>query len=264
MSEKKKKGTYECLADSLAEETLQEAADTFFGQRKSIENEIQIYNQWIHDLAQIQVRVQTFQATLHFVLANGETETVKSFYRAIGVDADQVPRLEDNMTPDLRMLHVPFALRAQNRYVKLLSATYSAFVDQVSGYMYGRNYQDPEDPRRQRVTINYQQVYAFYTQLKEKIHKTNQDNSPTQVLQFVKQLDIERSARESLVGVPLQYTLDEDMAIAAPDFAHSGLKAYPDFPAPDEVKGEIRKFAVQVYAAQPEKIHQVFKTIREG
>jgi hypothetical protein len=263
MSEKKKKGTYECLADSLAEETLQEAADTFFGQRKSIENELQIYNKWIHDLARIQVRVQTFQASLHFVLAKGQTETVKSFYRAIGVDADQVPGLEKNIGPDLRMLHVPFALRAQNRYAKLLRAAYRAFVDQVAGYMYGRNYRDPEDPRRQRVTVNYEQVYAFYTQLREKIHKTNQDNSPTQVLQFVKQLDIERSARESLVGVPLQYTLDEDMAIAAPDFAQSGLKAYPDFPPLDEAKGKIKKFAGQVYAAQPEKILQVLRAVKE-
>jgi hypothetical protein len=129
--------------------------------------------------------------------------------------------------------------------------------------MYGRNYRDPEDPRRQRVTVNYEQVYAFYTQLREKIHKTNQDNSPTQVLQFVKQLDIERSARESLVGVPLQYTLDEDMAIAAPDFAQSGLKAYPDFPSLDEAKGKIKKFAGQVYAAQPEKILQVLRAVKE-
>mgnify|MGYP006280450285 FL=1 len=263
MSDKEKKGTYECLADSLTEETLQEAADTFFGQRKSIENELQIYNQRIRELAQIQAQVQTSQANLHFVLVKGQTETIKLFYQAIGIDADQVPGPEKGIAPDLRMLQLPFALRAQNRYVKLLRAAYGAFVDQVAGYMYGRSYRDPEDPRCQRITVNYQQVYEFYTQLREKIQKANQDNSPSQVLQFVKQLDIERSARESLVGVPLHYTLDEEMAIAAPDFAQSGLKAYPDFPLPDDVKEEIKEFAGQVYAAQPEKINQVLRAIKE-
>lgn len=262
MSDKEKKGTYECLADSLTEETLQEAADTFFGQRKSIENELQIYNQRIRELAQIQARVQTHQANLHFVLAKGRTETIKLFYQAIGVDAELVPWPESSAGPDLELLQVPFAFRAQRRYHKLLGAAYGAFVDQVRGYMYGRDYRDPEDPRCQRVTVNYQQVHEFFTQLKEKIQKANQDNSPSQVLQFVKQLDVERSAKESLVGVPLHYTLDEDLAIAAPDFSQSGLKAYPDFPLPDEVKGEIKEFAGRVYAAQPERVRQILKAVK--
>lgn len=195
MFEKKSKNTYECLADSLAEETLQEAADTFFGQRKGIEDELQMYSQWVQELSKIQSQVQTAQANLHFILGSDDDQTVSSFYRQIGVDPEQVPWPEDPETTDFSQFQVPFAFRAKARYAKLICAAYTEFAAQAADFMHGRAYKDPQDSRCQKMTVSYNQLYEFYTTLKQKIQKANQDNAPSQVLQYVKQLDIERSAK---------------------------------------------------------------------
>ena len=264
MSRKKSSDTYECLADSLAEETLQEAADTFFGQRKDIENEMQIYSQRVQELQKILTQLQIRQANLHFVLTQDSQEIVDRFYRRIGVDPELVPRPEAGVFPDQGLLSTPFAFRVKTRFVKLLSIAYAQFSSHVQAYMHGQGYKDPEDPRCQRVTINYNQVYDFFKKKKKKIRKANQDNSPSQVLQFVKQLDIERSAKESLVGVPTQYTLDQDMAMSIPDFAQSGLSAYPEFPSLEELKQTIQEFALHLYAQHPEHARWVVEKVKTG
>ncbi|MGM0760004.1 MAG: hypothetical protein ACQEUB_09885 [Thermodesulfobacteriota bacterium] len=264
MSRKKSSDSYENLADSLAEETLQEAADTFFGQRKGIEYEMQIFSQRVRELQKVLTQLQIRQANLHFVLTQDSQDVVDSFYRKIGVDPELVPRPDAGAFHDERLLSAPFAFRVKTRFVKLLSIAYAEFSSHVQAYMHGQSYKDPEDPRCQRVTINYNQVYDFFTQLKEKIRKANQDNSPSQVLQFVKQLDIERSAKESLVGVPMQYTLDQDMAMSVPDFVQSGLKAYPDFPSLEAVKENVKEFALHLYAQHPEHARRVVEKVKTG
>ncbi|WP_027370758.1 hypothetical protein [Desulfovermiculus halophilus] len=262
MSQKRHISSYEDLAESLVEETLQEAADTFFGQRKSIEQELELYSRKVQELKSILLRVQTRQANLHFVLAEGHSRAVEDFYRQLQIDPKQVPEPE-GVSPDLRLLEPAFALRTKSRYAKLLLRTYTFFASQAEEYMHGRSYKDPEDPRRQRITVNYDQVYAFYKQLAEKIRKTNQESSPTEVLQFAKKLDIERSAKESLVGTPLNYSLDEEMAIPQPDFAQSGLAAYPDFPDPEKAKKIVVDFAHHMLRRYPEQVRTVLDRVKK-
>jgi hypothetical protein len=261
MQGKKSKDAYECLAESLTEETLQEAADTFFGQRKGIEEELQIYSQWVQELSKIQSQVHTVQANLHFILGQDKEQTVPSFYRHIGVDPEQVPWPQNEDGTDLGWLQVPFALRAKAQYAKLLCSAYAQFASQAADFMYGRTYKDPQDSRCQRMTLSYNQVYDFYTQLKQKIAKANQDNAPSQVLQYVKQLDIQRSAKESLVAVPLQYSLDQEMAMAAPDFAQSGLTAYPDFPPLQDVQRAVKDFAYWIFTKMPKHMRHILALV---
>jgi hypothetical protein len=258
----RKSNSYQSLADSLTEETLQEAADTFFGQRKAIERAMEIYAQRVQELQKILVQVQTQQATLHFLLREGQEQTVKAFYSRIGIDPEGVPWPDEGIKPELSKLQVPFAFRAQTRYAKLVSSAYAQFAATAADYMHGRNYKDPKDSRRQRITVNYDQVYAFYQQLQKQIQKTNQDNSPSQVLQFVKQLDVDRAAKESLVSVPLHYTLDQEMAIEEPDFAQSGIVAYPDFPDLAKVKDAIADCAGRFFREHPHQARQILEQVR--
>jgi hypothetical protein len=262
MMEKKSGTTHQNLADSLAEETLQEAADTFFGQRKSIEEAMTIYERHVHQLREIMIQVQVRQSNLHAVLAEDRESGVADFYQSLGIDPEQVPWPGDQSSADLGMLSIPFALRAKRRYAKLLCSAYAQFASQARDYMHGRTYKDPKDSRRYRVTLNYDQVFALYSSIKKQIQKTNQESSPTEVLQFVKQLDVERSAKESLVGVPLRYTLDEEMAIPQPDFAASGLAAYPDLPDLDQVRDRILDWADTRYRQDPDWIKRILSQLQ--
>ncbi len=254
--------SYQSPADSLTEETLLEAADTFFGQRTAIERALEIYTQRVQELQKVLDQVQTKQATLHFLLGEGQEQEVKAFYSRIGIDPESVPRPVQSIEPELSELRVPFAFRDQTRYVKLLTSVYAQFAATAADYMHGRSYKNPNDSRRRRISVHYDQVYAFYLQLQKQIQRTNQENSPTQVLQFVKQLDVDRAAMESLISVPLHYTLDQEMAIEEPDFAQSGIVAYPDFPVAETVKDVIADCARRFFCEHPAQARHILEKVR--
>ena len=195
MAEKKKSQQYTCVADSLAEETLKEAADSFFGQRRNIEEALQSYRAKVERLQDIQQEVALSLANLHYLLRQGKPETVRGFYTLIGVDPDKVPSALPNRSPELSHLSVPWALRDKTRYSSLLKQAYAAVVDTASAYMHGRYYNDPENPRCKRVTVNYEQVKQMCAALTAQIEQANQYNSPSQILQFSKKLDTDQAER---------------------------------------------------------------------
>ncbi|MFO7718107.1 MAG: hypothetical protein ACQESV_00745 [Thermodesulfobacteriota bacterium] len=264
MAEKKKSQQYTCVADSLAEETLKEAADSFFGQRRNIEEALQSYRAKIERLQDIQQEVALSLANLHYLLRQGKPETVRGFYTLIGVDPDEVPSALTTRSPELSHLSLPWALRDKTRYSGLLKQAYAAVVDTAGAYMHGRHYNDPENPRCKRVTVNYEQVKQMCAALTAQIEQANQYNSPSQVLQFSKKLDTDQTEKESLAGIPLQYNLDEEMAFVPPDFSCERLEAYPDFPALQEVAGNIKSYAAQLYGQAPQEIRAILRAVRQA
>ncbi|ACV68572.1 hypothetical protein [Desulfohalobium retbaense] len=263
MAGKKNKAQYECMADSLAEETLKEAADSFFGQRRSIENALQEYQAKVEQLREIQKEVFRSQATLYFLLRSGNPPTVRGFYTSIGVDPDAVPIPPENTPPDLGCLRVPWGIRTKSRYGALVRETYAEVVQTAHAYMYGRYYNDPENPRCKRVTVHYKQLERMCREITAKIEQANQFNTPSQALQFSKQLNVEQTEKESLAGIPLQYNLDEDMAFVAPDFTCARLDAYPDFPKAKEVDSHIKSYAAELYAQAPKEIETIITTVKK-
>jgi hypothetical protein len=264
MAGRKKDDRYECLADSLAEESLAEAADTLFGERRRIEQGLQDYEHKVRRLLEFQKSVESRLATLHYLLRRSDPETVSGFYRSLNIDPAQVPSPDQSISADLGQLQMPFGLRARGRYAKLLLHAYRVLEDEVRAYMYGRYYQDPEDVRCMRVTLNYRQLKELCDQLSERIDKANQSDSFTQALQFSKRLDVEQTGKESLAGGPMQYTLDREMAFTAPDFAGNGLKAYPDLPSPEEAKPGIRAYAKRVFRQAPQEVRSIVREVKRA
>jgi len=264
MTGKKGKDQYQGLADSLADETLKEAADHFFGERKSIEDALRVYRENVEKLRDIQMRVEACQANLHFLLNRGESGTVAAFYRQIGVDPDELPRPDPEASADLKQLQLPRGFGSRSRYARLVCNAYSSFVTEAHDYMNGRYYDDPQDPRRKRITVNYRQLANFCREVNERIDKANQYNSPSQILQFFKQLDIERSEKESQIGVPTHYSLDEEMSYAPEDFACARLASYPDLPPLSQVEGRIKQFAAQVCSSSPDEIRRLLEMVKKS
>ena len=264
MTGKKGKDQYQSLADSLADETLTEAADHFFGQRVSIEEALQVYQERVDKLREIHMRVEACQANLHFLLRRGKDETVAAFYRQIEVDSDQVPNPDPQASADLRQLQLPLGIGSKNRYSKLVCKAYSAFATEANDYMNGRYFDDPQDPRRKRITVNYKQLADFCKDVNERIEKANQYNTPTQILQFFKQLDTERLEKESLIGVPMHYSLDQEMAFTPEDFACARLESYPDFPPVDQIEKSIKRYAALIFASAPDEIRNILEMVKKS
>lgn len=261
---KKDKDNYQSLADALAEETLAEAADHFFGERKSIEEALGLYQEKVNQLRELHLKVETSQANLHFLLLRGESDTVTSFYRQIGVDPELVPQPDIESSADLKQLQLPLGLGAKSRFAKLVCRAYAAFVAEANDYMNGRYYDDPEDPRRKRITLNYNQLADYCQEVNERIDKANQYNTPTQVLQFFKQLDIERSEKEAQIGVPMHYSLDQEMAFTPEDFSCALLESYPDFPPLYRIEGPIKSYSAQVFSSAPDEIRSILEMVKKA
>jgi len=261
MAGKKDKDSYRSLADSLTEESLREAADTFFGQRRSIEASLQEYEEGVQELLRRQRKVERRLANLHFLLRRGDTATVDGFYRAIGMDPDRIPKPDPETGARLGDLQVPFGVRAKSRYEKLVCQAYAGLASEAADFMQGRNYKDPHDPRCMRVTLSYEQLRNRHAALCEKIRKANAYSPPSEILQYCKQLSETDSARSGIC-VPLCYTLDREMAFAAPDFCQNGLEAFPAFPSEKRVKGVIKGYCSRVFASAPEEIRRILESLR--
>ncbi len=262
MADNKKKDAYSCLADSLVEESLKEAADTFFGQRRSIESALQDFHSQVQKLLVIQGRVEMRLANLHFLLHRNDTATVEAFYRAVAVDPELIPRPEPQSAADLSALQIPRSIRAKARYQKLVLDAYAALVAEAADYMQGRYYKDPEDPRCMRVTINYRQLERQHEALRRQIRQANENNLPSQVLQYSKQFTGSESEKSG-ISVPVSYTLDREMAFTAPDFNQTGLRAYPELPSPDRVKGAVKSYSAKVFAEAPQEIRAILKAVKQ-
>ena len=259
---KKQKRKTDNLNESLVEETLQEAADTFFGTRRDIEQAVQLYQKKVQQLRRIQEAVAGRQAELHFLLCRGKDDVVSGFYQAVGVDATRVPEPGPESAADLGQLRIPFGLTLKKRYAKVVQAAYARFVQETRAYMHGRYFNDPEDPRRKRITVHYHQLKRLCREVNERIEQANQYNSPTQMLQFSKQFDIEGSEKEAIVGVPLRYNLDQEMAFPRQDFSCALLAAYPDFPPEEQVRGPITRYCAGVASEYPDEIHSIVREVK--
>lgn len=262
MTSSKKNNQYQCLSDLLAQESLTEAAEHFFGQRVDIEHGLQEFWDKVNQLRRIQKKVQIEQANLHFLLRRGDTETVQQFYKLLDQDPEQMPALDPEAIADLQELHLPFCFTDKNRYFRLLCQAYEKLASQAWIYMQGEYYNDPQDPRCKRVTVNYTQIQELCSILQKKIHIANQTDTFTEVLQFAKRLDVQQSAKENLAGVPLQHNLDQELAFTLPELSNAGLKAYPQFPALPRVKGGIKKFASRIFAQAPAEVRSIIQTIK--
>ncbi|MFW6179587.1 MAG: hypothetical protein ACOC43_14625 [Desulfohalobiaceae bacterium] len=262
MTKQNKGNQFQDLADSLAQESLVEAAEHFFGQRVEIENRLQDFWNLVAKLLQIQKQVQARQADLHFLLRRGEPQTVQEFYSSLGLDPEQIPGLDPEATAAPLQLRLPFALTSKGRYCMLLCRAYERLADQVHSYIYGEYYNDPHEPRCKCITANYNQLQQLSSFLQEKIRIANQADTYTEVLQFAKRLDVEREGKESLAGVRMQHTLDQELAFTPPELSQTGLKPYPYFPPLSEVQKKIKLVSARIYSRYPAEVRAIMQEIQ--
>jgi hypothetical protein len=116
--------TLEGMADGLVTETLVEAASTFFGARKALEDEIELYRRRTEELERAEAEVLRRAAALHSLLP--DAAAVRGFYAALGVDPGPLPEAAAGAAPAREAVRAPFSLLPWRRYAGLLLAAYAA------------------------------------------------------------------------------------------------------------------------------------------
>lgn len=238
--------SFEEFSNLLSDEVLSEIAENFFGARRRLDDLLDGFQNLVRKLKEIEVLVKARFAVLHYLLLRGGE--ARAFYAALGLD----PALADYAAPELLRPSVPprWALTLQGRYAATILATYAEVRQEVQDYMHGRSYVDVNDRGRRKITMNYEQLRSLGDSVNLTVQRVNRNMAPSTVLQYVKNFDVEKQAREQVAGIPAQgfSTLDKGLAFQPIRFESLGLTALPDLPAPETVADALRAFCGRVCA----------------
>lgn len=232
----------QAMADGLVEETLVEAATTFFGARKALEHEIEIYHDRCEELEQVEEQVLRRAAALHALLPG--PDGVSEFYAALGVQPGHLADALEVAEPDRSGISPGFAFTACGRYAKMVLAVYAALADAADAYLHGRHY-DGEGGRKM-MTPNYNQMGQWCRDINRKVEALNRNHSPSGALCFIKGLDPTQVERSRLSEATLDNyadELDRELAFKPVECLAMNLLAAPDLPKAHEAKSKVLAWA---------------------
>ncbi|WP_461208360.1 hypothetical protein [Desulfocurvus sp. DL9XJH121] len=250
-------------ADGLVEETLVEAATTFFGARVALEKEIERYEDATARLERVEEGVLRRAATLHFLLLEGAA--VQEFYELISVEPGHLLDAAEVVDRGVSELKIPFGLTRASRYAGLVLAAYEDLDRAVEAYLHGEYYTDSHG--RKRVSVNYAQLQEWCGKLNAKIQALNSDHSPTGTLCFVKGLDPTLLKRESLSEATLEgyaQELDRELAFKPVECFALNYLAPPELPGEEAVRGVIRRFCKGLCSKAPQEVADILRRFKRG
>lgn len=243
------------FGDGLVIEALTEAAQTFFGTRKDLENEIELYRETAKRLAGVEKVMLRKAGAVHYLLPGGEA--VRDFYRAIGAPPSHLP---DMAEPDKSGLKKSWAITGAGRFGKLLLKAYEALYQAADEYANGRYYSDPRGSGRKLVTAHFAQLRSWCKRLNQRIQEVNAQQTPSSTLSFVKGLDPASLDRERITGGSTfgpYCNLDHELAFEPIECVALIYVAAPDLPLPDEARDAILDFAARLYKTRKREIDRL-------
>ncbi|WP_031388616.1 hypothetical protein [Desulfonatronum thiodismutans] len=249
----------EQMADELANEVISEAAQTFFGQRKTLEEELDRFMSRSRQVLELGKRVMDEQNVLHGVLL--DAETIQAFYAAIGLPTPEYlsPAPRDEIA---RRLSKPTSWTLHGGYSKLLFSAYSRTQSEVDVYLHGGYRDDPTHPKRKIGFSGYRYLVEWAEKLNHTITKLNTEQSAGEVLQFVKRLDSRSCAMEKAAGASCEIGRDRGMLFTCIDFASLCLPVFPEYPPPATVQKDIQRFAKTTCARREPDVRELLRDLK--
>ncbi|MDY7000735.1 MAG: hypothetical protein SVS15_03005 [Thermodesulfobacteriota bacterium] len=247
---------FDGFAEGLIEETLTEMASTFFGGRKGLEEELELYRAHMEKLSQKERGVLRLAGALRFLLLSGRA--APDFYAALGVSPGPLLEAEDKEGRACG-IKKPFGLSTEGRYAKLVYEMYVLLQDAVDEYLNGRYYDDPKGTGKKLLTIHHGRMKIWCEVLNKKIEKIN-CMSPSGAMSFVKDLDPDTRGKERVAGATLDgyaTRLDKEMAFEPLDCSSLERLALPELPEPQKVKEAIKTFCGSLCARDKAEVRQI-------
>ncbi|WP_045223018.1 hypothetical protein [Desulfonatronum thioautotrophicum] len=251
----------ENMANELATEVISEAAETFFGQRKTLEEEMERFTIRARQVVELGEQVARIQNVLHAVLL--DTPTIQEFYGLLNIPCPDKP--EAAPARDIfQLLGKPSAWSLRGRYSKLLVSAYTRTHAEVDAYLHGGYRDDPAHPKRKIAYGGYLKIQDWAEKLNKTIAKLNTEQSPGEVLQFVKGLDATTCAMEKAAGASCDTGRDRGMLYTCVDFSALDLPAFPEYPPPARVQKDLQQFAKQVCSRRESTVRELLQELEQG
>jgi hypothetical protein len=235
--------------DALTTETLSDMADSFFSRRKGLEDAIDIFNAQAEEVkAEAEKVLRVWRAFYRLLLG---PEGLADFLALAGLPrAGPLAFVEDGK-PCWRFTP-PWALFAGGKYRNALLYCYQTLAEAVTRYREGVYAADPKNPKRKRLTPNYQSLSDLGAKLAAEIDCVNSDQPAYCLISFAKGLNPAEIARERVTGATLgnmEEKFNKDMAFEQINFEDMGVPDIPPLPAPDDVEDKLRALAGRLYKA---------------
>lgn len=253
-----KKNNVTDIADALVEESLKEAADTFFSKRSGLEQEIESFYSKVDQLKQVGRVVQAYADAIENLLLT--KENVEAFYKKINVDQPEIIENNQNVKIDV---DVPFAITPLGRYLKLFYKLYNSYNEKVEEYYDGRYYDDPNVEGRKLKTVNYEFIKSWLKELNIKINEINKYTSTSEYLRFIKKFDVESEEKERITEATFDIPSNREEDFETIDFSSLGLGEFHFLPELKEVKSIVKQYCKNLYKEHREEIKRAISTVKK-
>ncbi|MFP4169316.1 MAG: hypothetical protein ACLFSY_10815 [Desulfonatronovibrionaceae bacterium] len=248
------------LAEDLTDEAMKEAADTFFGKRRKLEEEIELFKNKTEELKDKARDIKRLVSLINSLLLREHHS--RMFWQIFG--AEDLSSVQEEPAPTEADITLPFALRPFSRYYRFLTVLYRATAEAVQVYNHGKYIQHPDVPGKKVVTISYSYLNRWLEQLNTRIDRLNYYHKSSDVLQFAKRMDVQQAVKERIAGADLTYSLDEDLKMDALDLADYDIPIFPDLPELSAgLKKRIKKAAARVYSKNKNEVRARLKQIAD-
>jgi len=240
--------------DALVEEGLKEAADTFFGVRKALDDEIAWFEEQAAKLRGGAAEIRSWFAGLNCLL--GSEAASRMLFDSLGVTLDD-PSLYARQVCSLQFRR-PRSFTRKGLFAKTVWEVYEPLARFIEAYMHGAPFADPLQPGRVLITVNHDHLRKRCAEINARIRGVNESNRPSESLGFAKKMDQMQVQKESITGGGGQtWTLDRDMSFPPLDFDTYDLPAFPDLPVDGRAQDKLRACCNTIFATRRDHVEDV-------
>lgn len=244
------------LSEEMVEETLKEAADTFFGKRKQVDQELEFLNQQAEELRKKGELIKENASRLNYLLP--DEDSINFFWTQLGLKDSVYPSIQGECT---ERMSVPWAMTLKGKYQKVLLSMYDDLKTLVKDYLHGRYVDHPEIKGKKVITPNLSNLKKRAEYINKNIEQINRWNKPDDVLAFSRRMNIDESSKRESIGSGLEYDFDHDLCLSPFDFSSLELTEYPELPGGKKDYYKIADITMSIFKEKKEQVRTILDNI---
>ncbi|RQD66609.1 MAG: hypothetical protein D5R98_02100 [Desulfonatronovibrio sp. MSAO_Bac4] len=249
-------GKVDFFTGDLVDETLKEAADTFFGKRKKIDEELNLFGDQVKKVQRIAEKIKFNLNRLNYLLVDDAGREL--FWRALDLDETVYPTIKGQWQKNGTL---PNAFTLKGKYLKSVRFLYENLQKSVEDYLHGHYVEHPEVKGKKVMTPNLNNLKKWADEINELIEEVNSSNNPDDVLAFTRRMDVDQCSKRESVGSGLEYNYKDELCFKPLEFSTLDLADYPDLSGGKETYSRIKKASLLIFGEKKEIIKKVINNI---
>ncbi len=240
------------LSNEMAEETLKEAADTFFGKRKKIDDEIELLREQAKKIQAMAKKIRAKASGLNFMLL--DQDWINKFWARLGLGESVYPSIKGEWKGKESM---PWAMTIRGRYQKAVLSLYQELGSLVRDYTHGRYIDHPSIKGKKVITPNFSSLKTWAESINRDIEAINCSSRPDDVMSFTRRMNVEEDSKREQVGSGLEYKYDEQLCLTPVDFDSLELEQFPELPFKKSHLETVRDLCRSICTENKERVRAV-------